>query len=82
MVIWFLAVAIIPTIVSTAFVIVADVETQKILRRLFIVLLYLNPWYWGSSFNWDKAPSKRETFLIVWFLAFILTALLGLALLK
>ena len=43
------------------------------IRKAFIALLYVIPWNWGASFGWHKQTSQRETFFILWFVAFAFT---------
>jgi len=71
----FLAVILIPTIIAASFALCLGPHVHGVTRKFFIVLLYLIPWNWGSSFGWNRKPSRRETFFIVWFIAFIITLL-------
>jgi len=78
---WWLIALLIPSVVATLVAQIAGPSVQNAIRKFFIVLLYLNPWFWGTSFDWNKAAKKSETFLIVWFFVFFLTAVVTLAML-
>ena len=77
----FLAIAfVIPTVVTAIVNYFADDDTRIAIRKAFIVLLYLNPWNWGASFDWNCKPTLRETRFIVWFTVFVLTLAVNLML--
>ena len=74
----FLATAfVVPTVVMAIVNHYADDDTRITIRKAFIVLLYLNPWSWGTSFDWDRKPTLRETRFIVWFTVFVLTCVVN-----
>ena len=65
----FLVAAMTATVIA-GFVICAPGDAvQTFVRRLFLVLVNLNPWTVGT---WRREFSKRETFFAAWFLVFVL----------
>jgi hypothetical protein len=63
----------IPTFIASILLGFLGTGTRGAIRKTFIALLYISPWNWGSSFDWNRQPSKRETFFIMWFVLFVLT---------
>lgn len=63
----------IPTLIASILLGFLGTSTHGAIRKTFIALLYISPWNWGSSFDWNRKTSKRETFFIIWFVVFVLT---------
>lgn len=68
------AIAALSATLIAAVVTAAPVEAvQTWARRLFLVVINLNPWTLGT---WRNRFTKRETFLATWFLTFVVALLL------
>lgn len=61
--------ALTATVIATLVAYVPGNIVQTWVRRLFLIILNLNPLTVGA---WRREFSKRETFLAAWFLVFIL----------
>jgi MFS family permease len=67
------AIASLAATLVAAIVTAAGGAAQNWARRLFLVVINLNPWILGT---WRDKFSRRETFLATWFLTFVATLLL------
>ena len=56
------------TVAATLLLYVPNQGVGVWIRRVFLVLMNLNPWTLGT---WRSEFSKRETFLAAWFLVFL-----------
>lgn len=68
------ALILVPTIAAAMAARCTCTHAAGIIRKCFIVFLYVIPWNWGASFDWNQRSTRRETLLIVWFVLFILTS--------
>lgn len=55
------------TVVATLMV-MAPAPVHAWVRRIFLILLNLNPWTVGT---WRRSFTRRETFLAAWFMVFV-----------
>lgn len=62
--------AVLATVVATTVTFISGTSSNPWVRRLFLVVINLNPF---TSGTWRNEFSKRETFLACWFLVFIAT---------
>jgi len=73
----FLAVAcLVASVAAALFVTLAGPAARSWIRKALLVVMNLNPAPWGT---WEADFSRREVFLSAWFLAFVLTLVLGAA---
>lgn len=64
----FLFAAVVATAAAMAMLYVPNAGVGIWIRRVFLVLLNLNPWTFGT---WRSEFSKRETFFAAWLLVFV-----------
>ena len=64
----FLIAAITAAVIAGLAIFALGNSWRTLVRRLFLVLVNLNPWTVG---RWRNEFSKRETFLAAWFLVFM-----------
>lgn len=62
--------AIVASVIAVLSTFIQGDSLGVFIRRLFLVVLNLNPWTVGT---WRNDFSKREIFLSTWFLVFIIT---------